>query len=524
MLANGNVEITFSEPLKSAPSVLRVNGNPVVSSGFVAGATKITILASQISSVNENATASLYVAGATDYADLESKSYEGSFVKVVDKVKPAVSSVKQSANKTFQVTFTEELGSDELAAADITLIDKNGNTLTNSEYTVTPAVVDGVTSKKVYNVVVSKDIYSGDTLDSHALTFILKASTVNDAALNVNDAFSSSITLVRDKVAPAFVSSAVSSNKQTIEVKFDKDVTPASGAASKIIVTNKDGVRFTVDTVTQKSGDAKVLVVDLFANTDAIANGEYTLQFQSGVATDSLTNTSAAFTTKVVVGDSSDTEKPQPALAVSSTPNNFVINFGEEVTGSALSASNYTLDNKALPAGAAIYFTSAAKNQVKIELPENSINIGNASGTAAILNVANIKDLAGNASDSKNLSVLVKDNTAAVLTSAQKLGNTLVLTFNEDLALNAADADLEEVLSNYEIKSGTNTVVASAAGSAKAELVAGSKNKVQITFADTTNTMYNASETITIKTTSTGGDVTDANGVRVKGGVTVTAN
>ncbi len=533
VLANGDVEIQFSEPLKTAPTVVRVDGNPVSIATFTAGDSKITIPAAQIASVAEGATATVYIAGATDFADLEMKSYEGSFVKVVDKTKPAVSSVKQVENKKFQIEFTEDLGTDQLAAADITLIDKNGNTLApGTDYTVAAVTVNGVTSKKVFEVTLVSDIYSSNTLDSHALTLVVKGNTVNDVAGNTNDAYSTSVVMTRDKVAPKFVSSSVSTNKETIEVKFDKAVTPTTGAASKVIVTDKDGVRYTVDSITQKAPtgeDAKVLVIDLIpssAPTQTMANGEYTLQFQAGVAADSLGNTSEAFTTKVVVGDTTDTTKPVATLDASSTVNSFVINFGEEVTNSALNLANYKLDNKALPAGTAIYFTSAAKNQVKIELPEGSVNVGDVTnGTNAILTVANVADKAGNIADTKNFVVKIGDNTPATLTAAQVIGNNILkLTFNENIK--STGLVVANVLAGLEIKSSVGTVSANSANTN----VSVSGKDVILTF-DTADNFDEvvAASTVTVKTldgTPANGKVEgilDANGLGVKANVSVTA-
>ena len=473
--------------------------------------------------------------GAKDTVGNEMSIFNGSVTKVSDSTKPTISSIKQVGQNVVRVVFSETLGTSasDLGATEFKFL--KGANLISSTGATKNTTVDA--SGKTYDVTFTEsDIYGAapSATDSSSVTLLLAKDAVADVAGNTIDQYSQSFTFNADKTGPAFVSSTVASDKQTIEVKFDEallaDATsPVANNIdeTKIIVTDENGVRYTVDnasTVIKGSGeDAKVLKVDFVASTGMIANGTYTVQLQAGAVKDSLGNASSAATTKVVVGDSADKDKPVATLGTSSV-NKFVVNFSEEVTGSALSLSNYKLDGAALPAGTVIYFNTTAKNSVTVELPDSSVNIGSAStGTNALLNVSGVQDKAGNASDSKNLTVQIGDNTAATLSSAQKLGNTLVLTFNEDLGTTAADATIAEVLANYEIKSGTNTVVAGT-GTASAALVTGSKNKVQITFASTTGTSYNASETITVKTNSSTGDVEDANGVRVKGGVTVTAN
>lgn len=498
--SNGNLEITFSEPLQATQPIVRVGGQPVTVQTVNIGDTKAVVLAANYS-IASGSTASVYVAGAKDTVGNEMSIFNGSVTKVADSTKPMISSIKQVGQNTVRVVFSEALGSNTLANGELKFLKGAALNATNSTV-VQNTTVDS--SGKTYDVTFTgSDIYGTPAADSASVTLLLAKDAVADLAGNTIDQYSQSFTFNADKTGPAFVSAAVASDKQTIEVKFDEallaDVAgpPAVNNIdeTKIIVTDENGVRYTVDnasTVIKGSGeDAKVLKVDFVASTGLIANGTYTVQLQAGAVKDSLGNASSAATTKVVVGDSADKTKPVATLGTSAV-NKFVVDFSEEVTGSALSLSNYKLDGASLPAGTVIYFNSTAKNSVTIELPESSVNIGSATtGTNALLNVSGVQDKAGNASDSTNLTVKIGDNTPAVLTSAQKLGNTLVLTFNENLGASADDANLADVLANYEIKSGSNTVV-TGTGVATASLVAGSNNKVQITFSTVGDSLYNA--------------------------------
>ena len=179
--------------------------------------------------------------------------------------------------------------------------------------------------------------------------------------------------------------------------------------------------------------------------------------------------------------------------------NQSVVNFGEEVTSSALQLANYKLDGQALPAGTVIYFNSAAKNSVTIELPAGSKNIGEVgTGTTAVLNVANVADKAGKYADTKNLTVLVSDNTSATLQTVQLLGNDIILTFNESIDSTTASAinDATKLGNNFEIKvagevlnlgtlgtAGTGGTAASVATS----LVSGNDKQVKISITPQVN-------------------------------------
>lgn len=541
--SNGDLEITFSEPLTNVNPIVRVAGQPVTITNVAVGDTKVVVPAANYS-IASGATASVYVAGAKDTVGNEMSIFNGSVTKVADSTKPMISSVTQIGQNVVRVVFSEALGT---AGADLgtnELKFLKGADLRSSTAVAKNTVVDP--SGKTYDVTFTEaEIYGSPASDSASVTLLLAKDAVADLAGNTIDQYSQAFTFKADKTGPAFVSAAVASDKQTIEVKFDEalaaDVAgpPAVNKIdeTKIIVTDAYGVRYAVDnatTVIKGTGEnAKVLLVDFVNAAGLIPNGTYTIQLQAGAVQDALGNLSSAATTTVTVGDAADKTKPVATLDTTATDapissvNKFVVDFSEEVTTSALNLSNYKLDGAALPAGTVIYFNSTAKDSVTIELPDSSVNIGNSStGTNALLNVSGVQDKAGNASDSTNLTVKIGDNTPAVLTSAQKLGNTLVLTFNENLGTSAEDANLAAILANYEIKSGSSAVVSTGTtpGVATASLVAGSNNKVQITFSTVGDSGYNAADTITVKTNSSTGDATDANGVRIKGGVTVTAN
>lgn len=505
---SGDLEVTFSEPLDAAAApIVRVKGNPVTAT--VSGS-KVIVAASQLTNVAGGETVAIFIAGAKDLAGNEMDIYNGSATKVVDTVKPSVASVKQLSQNTVRVEFSEKLGTNALTNGELQFL-KGTQIITAST-----AVAADATGK-VFDVTFNAaDIYGTPAVDTVTVTLLLAAGSVNDLAGNENVDFTQTFTFTADKTGPVLKSSAVADNKETIEITFDEDIYNAS--TSKIIVTDSNGVRYNVLSAGAKGtgADAKVLVVDVVAGSTAMANGTYAIQLQAGAVEDAHGNKSAAASATVVVGNATDVTKPTVSLDATSGINKFVLKFSEEVTATALDKANYKLDGNALPGNPAIYFTSTDKDEVAIELSDESINYGNsATGTNALLTVSNVTDKAGNKMDSKNLTVEVGDNTPAVLLSAALAGDQLTLTFSENLDLNSigAAADID---STFKVLGGTTQLTGHSVASYS---VVG--NKVYVAYNGGNWNTVKAASTVTVETYATPA-LADANELDVKGGVKVT--
>jgi trimeric autotransporter adhesin len=518
---NGDLEVTFSEPLGNVTPIVRVNGTNVTPTPVVAGVTKVVVPAAQLTgsaAVGNGATATVYVANAQDTAGNIMSIYNGTVTRMNDAVKPAISSITQIGDNKLRVVFTEKLGANVLADGELKFL--KGATFNTTDSTVLKnTVVDP--SEKTYDVTfVGTEVYG--TADSASVSLILADKTVNDLSGNENDTYTQSFTFNKDKTAPVILGQALAQDGESVEVKFNEDLDGLTVDSTKIVVTSSEGVRYNLqaDETVLKTGADNVLELDWVDGAVALPAGDYTVQFQAGAVKDVAGNSVAASTISVKVAESSDTAKPVVTKDATSGVNKYVINFSKEVTSSALNLANYKLDGAALPANTTVYFNSAAKTSVTIELPSNSINHGLATGIDGLLQVSGVVGKNGVSVDNTTLTVKVGDNTAAVLQSAQKLGNSLILTFNEALnSTTATDADFAAVLANYDIKV-DGTLVAIGTGDATATLVAGTNNKVQITFA--AGTTWDSTKPITV-TTKTTGDLTDQNGLDVKGAVTVTA-
>ena len=109
--SNGDLEITFSEPLKVATPIVRVDGKPV--SGSVLGS-KVVVTASALTTagvtVNGGQTVSVYVANVKDTVDNEAALYNGTVTKTSDSTKPSITSVSQVGQNQLKVVFSEALG------------------------------------------------------------------------------------------------------------------------------------------------------------------------------------------------------------------------------------------------------------------------------------------------------------------------------------------------------------------------------------------------------------------------------
>ncbi|MGG3804398.1 hypothetical protein [Metabacillus fastidiosus] len=337
--------------------------------------------------------------------------------------------------------------------------------------------------------------------------------------------------MTKDVAGPKVVSVALADNKIDLEVTFDEEIA-ATGTVANIVL-RKDGVALTTPATAVRKGtskgDEKVLVITPAAAdlvSGKLPKGEYSVRLESDAIKDAHTNKNSASTNIVsVTGETSKLTATTIANVGGTTPNEFEVTYSEDVaTASALNLANYTLDGSALPAGTDIYFKAGQANRVVvIKLPKESINIGAQAGTNARLGVNGVQSKSGDKTvEAKSATVLVADNTAATVQTAQLVGsNVLKLTFNENIDNAFAIADLE-------IKSDAGTFAVS---DTTATATKSGKDLV-ITFAPGTVDNYAtvvAGANLKVKTLDTGADTTDgltgtlvdANGYAVKAGVQV---
>ncbi|KAA0958784.1 S-layer homology domain-containing protein [Planococcus sp. ANT_H30] len=489
---NGKITLTFSEDLGTAPTVIRVNGEPVT--GATTG-NKVVIT----KSLNASQTASLYVAGATDNAAVKNEMviYNGSVTAPsADMEKPRVTSVQVVDQKTAKVTLSEDIVEDNVSVKL-----QQGGTQTTA--TLVRDTTD--TTGKTYLLNVGELFPAGSTATSQTFTLYAEAGVMTDLAANKNEFYSTSVTFAKDLTAPTLSSTRVSAENEKLEFTFNEKLVVA-GSDSQITIRNSQGVNFTaVDAESMlKTDDASTYLVDFKSTTAALDAGTYTVTFPAGFFTDVQGNKSAAVSSTITVpGTPAAVDNVKPTASVVTTgTNEFTVSYSEEVAANGISLSSYRLDGQALPAGTDIYFTGTDKMTAVIKLPAGSVNIGNqTAGTPAVLTVLNTTDKAGNVIVTANSEVTIKDNTPAKITSVQTAGDIVAVTFNEAISI-PANVDANDV---FDVKMGNTVLDAN-----DLTLVVGNDNQVRFKLA--------TAPTGTVSATVKAGqnELVDRNGVLVK--------
>ncbi|GAA0486947.1 S-layer homology domain-containing protein [Salinibacillus aidingensis] len=443
------VTVKLSEAIDGTPEVLRVNGKPVSFDTATAPITELTF--DRPASVETGSNATLYIAGATDYNSNYLESYNGSVTFTKDTSALDVSSIEQVDSDSLRIVFNKKLGSISADAktdlGSALTVMKDGAAFAPDKVRVTP----GDTTGKSFDIdFTSADLYGNDT--SQDLSLVFADDGLVDVYGNKNDASSHDVTMTKDTVAPTVSGASVSDDNKTITLEFSEGVTVEENSQ---FVVRRDGINVSGLSISSNEDDNTKVDVEL-SSGNAFEAGTYTFRLESGAVADLVENNKNALATTSVSVDAEESEEPElNATVTGTTPNTFEIAYKVDGSGveldttSALNLSNYKLDGDALPSNADIYIKddSSNKHVVVIELPEGSVNIGDSSGTNAILSVSGVEDADGNVVTATSDSVLVSDNTPATLQGAELVSsNILKLTFSEsvdDTTFDVSDLTLE---------------------------------------------------------------------------------
>ncbi|RXJ02939.1 S-layer homology domain-containing protein [Anaerobacillus alkaliphilus] len=530
-VTSGNTASTLtikaSEPILAA--VLKVNGANVsinFNGSDTATVTGLSLDATKAHTVEIiNLTDKATTANITAYT---SKT----FTPVVDKELPTATLSAQS-DKQILVTFSKAMNVNSVTSALQNGVVKNESLAGVTSLTATLVPNSG---NKQFLISVTENLFANTNTRT---LYVVLPNSIEDSLGNKLTATTTSVTLTKDTVKPAAQGFSVerdaNGNVTKLVVDFSEGLAAANaGTLAAPTVIDQNGVLvtsllggLTSDAVT--AGDKKVKYT---VATPGKLTGTYTFNFAGSLVSDraETPNRSDAFTYNFDFGagaaaPSTFTLANNAVTNPSGTKNVIQVNFGTPVLGgavlnSATALSSYTLNGLALPEGTTITL-SANREVATITLP--SVDSVKANDDTAVFTVANVKAVNGAMLNTAVRTVAIEDNTAPTLTAAQVIGNSIYLTFDEALdPATAADANIAAVLLNYKITSGSNTVVAGS-GVATTTVVPNSGNKqLVITFTNTTDTNFNASQTITVETLSTG-DLTDANNIKVRAGVKVTA-
>lgn len=449
---------------------------------------------------------SVLVSGVTDAAGNKSSVLTGTVVISADVVAPTVSKVEQLSDNTLKVTFNKEVTNPTFK------VKKNGYDLSVSatptgnakEYTLTLADNGQV---KVYE--------TGATTSAVTLEVSGYKATSNNL---YGTTYTSNVNLSKDATAPTVVTrfsqitdlDAGAGFNEVFEVRFNENLSQAD--ASKLTLTDKDGVRQLIDSATienDAAGNPTILRVtadSVRGTNDAVKLGSYTLNLGAGAVKDLAGNANAA-TTVSFTKSASSTDVDASASASS---NVVTVTYTADMTTSATTLANYMLDGKALPAGTNIYFDTTTR-VVKIELPAGYVS---STGGAVLTISDNVVSQAGSKVDAadrtQNITSGFVDNVKPELTGAKKVNETTVeLTFSEAVLGNLADTN------DFVVKVNGTTV-----GYTVADGTAGD-NKVTLTLPT-----YNTAQSVTVNVTDTAADIslTDVAGNVLTKSTSVTAN
>ncbi|MFJ7676761.1 hypothetical protein ACIQXQ_01700 [Peribacillus sp. NPDC097198] len=434
VVVDGNdLKVTFNDYV-SAVGLVKVNGvakTPVVATSPY---TKVVTVTNGAQGLG-NGTYTVQLANVEDIANINGTGNTNvtsfandSFVISSETVAPSVSKVEKVDANTFKLTFNKDVTVPTVTAK------KGGLDLTVS-------AVNATGDAKVWTVDVADNggvkLYNtNETLASLAVNVSGFKAVSNNV---VGDASNHTVTLSQDTEAPTvqtrFSEVAHDAVKGDVfHIYLNEEVTLED--ASKIVVTDKDGIRKTVTgaaVIADANGDDTILEVEVtgLQTANNFPVGNYTVSLGAGAIADlssnkNVTTSVALAKTGAVVSDLS--------VSASASGNVITIPYATDMTNSALDKANYAIDNKSLPAGTLVYFDSN-KQTVKIELPESSILNNDDIALSISSNVVSTSGAKLNAASRNQVVSGLVDNVKPTLVSAKKLTSTTIeATFSENLA------------------------------------------------------------------------------------------
>ncbi|WP_050183328.1 S-layer homology domain-containing protein [Domibacillus robiginosus] len=452
------------------------------------------------------------------------------YTVLADTVAPSVVSVTPESSNTFDVKVSEKL-----ATGSPTFEVKKGGVI----FPINPAtdvVVDpddptGLT----YEVTVPATGTGGYNLygtNENTATLSVKVTNIKDNSNLTGAEFNGTVTLTKDATGPKVLSANTNtvtvtgtgaSATGTINVKFDENIRVL--APSKVKVYNKDGVLLTtVGTATAATGTDTLSIPLTVVPT---AGTTYTVQLEAGAVEDLSGNDNVALSTTAAYSVSSNIL----ATISNSGVNQFLVDYSAsttDMTTSATTVANYTLDGKPLPTGATVEFVGNKKT-VLVTLPSESVTKTTQGSLQISKNVVNTAGQSvANANDTAvtNL-VALTDNVKPVLTSGQyvnaagndDLAESAELTFSENVSATDLN-DFEFTVNGAKITPNSISVV-------------GGKAVVQFAPSNSTAGQVNVAQALVVKVLptneQTGGtgqvmDTKDAAGNTLTAGTTITVN
>lgn len=464
-LRGSTIRVYFNEPVTGG-TIKVDNGTAVAPASYVnaGGVHYVTLAASAAQQAAGTHTVTVY-----NFQDAQGNTLPvatSSYTATADTTAPAVQSITAASAYTFKVKVSEPLAAEPTVEVkkgnlvlplDTTYGGGNGIALDTTDTSNTTYIV------KVADANASNPVYgAGET----SVNLSVKISNIKDNANYVGAEFNGTVTLSKDAAAPTVVSANLNTADTTnnyLYVRFNEDLNntySTDGALDSKIVVTKNGVQLPVSAASVQNdvnGDPTLVRITLASVTP----GTYSVKFLAGAVSDVDANVNAEVSTTVAVADPTALVTP-----VVSQPANNVIQVafggGVDMTDSATTLSNYTLDGQALPAGTTIGFYNN-KQTVRITLPSNLYSQNTVAQLKISKNVKNENGISvlasANPETEFTTQVNLTDNVKPVLESAKFLvtstsattSNKVQLTFSEDLGTAPTADDLKVTVNGSEV-------------------------------------------------------------------------
>ncbi|MGE7945984.1 S-layer homology domain-containing protein [Lysinibacillus sp. NPDC093688] len=498
--------ITFDEPVQSEGTI-SLNGTELAKDSYKLSGKTLTI-----KDLTAEQTYKVDIVGATDFANNIANPIAVNFTVAkadVDNTKPTVSTSVNGTEITFD--FSKELKKQKF----------NGTegyakvTVGSKEFILTDADIKDATDKTVFTIDAKDALGTANFINTN-----IKVEGHKDLAGNAGDAFEFNAILTKD-TTPATLVSASTKMLVADDVNSTTDVDALYLTFSEpvkvdgeLTLKTQNGIAYTVGKVTPVKAEAgfdidgngkiegaekNTVKIDI----DLDSNSTYTFELSAKAVTDLAGNVTAdTITFNVTTGTFEATPvTPTDSLVFASVvPDNadnkvFTVEYAADVTATATTAANYTLEGKELPAGTQLQFVDGTK-KVKFTLPEGSIT---ANGPR-VLEAKNVVDTKGNTlkNGKATTTVTLKENVAPV---ASKVTVVDSKTFTVDFSKTIADQTTPTGLT---VKIAGSTVALDSA------VVTGGKLTIK-TKAD-----YAQTDSVVVEFKST--NLVDANNNKVKDG------
>ncbi|MCT4794804.1 Ig-like domain-containing protein [Exiguobacterium alkaliphilum] len=436
-----SVVVTFDENVKSVDTI-KIDG---LNYNVVLDGKEATITFAQ--PLDASKKYDVTVINATDFAGNIKDVQVAPLSVSVDNVSPEVSSVVAISEDKLKLTLSKKVDIAEL---------KKSSMLSATVGTFATSIIESVDAgeKDGEYIITLNDQYLFKTGNSDVVTLKFAEKALVDSLGNTNLVkIEKTATVTKDATAPAVSKVEEVKDKDGkvtgFALTYTEDVKGQSLTGLKVVNAKGEilAVNDVVNAPTIDEEDSKKVVFSFKAN---VVSSKYTFELPEGFVTDNalVANKSAKYGFSVTINDIVPPAQTSFAIVsatnVENKVNTLAVDFGTKVAvvgdGSALNPSAYTINGVTLPADTKITLAGNVgdndyQTKVEIELPKGFVKANDAK---AGFRITGVKSLDGKTSESKFVTVDIKDNTAPELKSIVATDLTkLTLSYSEAVKVTA---------------------------------------------------------------------------------------